>query len=106
MEKQFLDLFAACFDKDLDPLLGEAVLLCLEVEKEKREMVVTIRPNALLEKQMLFAAEQAIAQALSLSKCRIAVKYTPDRFTPDYLPQIAADLKRSVSVNSFKARRA
>ena len=98
MEKQFLDLFAACFDKDLDPLLGEAVLLCLEVEKEKREMVVTIRPNALLEKQMLFAAEQAIAQALSLSKCRIAVKYTPDRFTPDYLPQIAADLKRSVSV--------
>lgn len=98
MEKQFLDLFGVCFAETPASALSEAALLRLEVEREKREMTVTVRPEELLDKKLLFAAEQAIAQALSLSKCRIAVKYTPDRFTPDYLPQLTAELKRSVSV--------
>ena len=56
-------------------------------------MTVTVHPEELLDKKLLFEAEQAIAQALSLSKCRIVVKYTPDRFTPDYLPQLALELE-------------
>ena len=98
MEKQFLDLFGICFAEPPAQVLSEAALLQLEVEREKREMTVTVHPEELLDKKLLFEAEQAIAQALSLSKCRIVVKYTPDRFTPDYLPQLALELKRSVSV--------
>ena len=98
MEKQFLDLFGIYFAEPPAQVLSEAALLQLEVERERREMTVTVHPEELLDKKLLFEAEQAIAQALSLSKCRIVVKYTPDRFTPDYLPQLALELKRSVSV--------
>ena len=65
MEKQFLDLFGICFAEPPAQVLSEAALLQLEVEREKREMTVTVHPEELLDKKLLFEAEQAIAQALS-----------------------------------------
>ncbi len=98
MERQFLDIFGSCFQDSVDPVLGSAVLMQLEVEREKREMTITVKPESLLEKAVLFSAEQTVQQALSLTKCRIAVKYMPDQFTVAYFPQIILDLKRRVSV--------
>ena len=98
MEKQFVSVFGPYLTKEYDPALLHAQLLELDVGKESRDLIVTIRPQTLLLKQIIFSAEQELAEALQLKQCRIKTKYTPDQFTEHYFPEVVCALKRSVSL--------
>ena len=98
MEKQFLSVFGPYLTNEYDPALLHAQLLELDVGRESRDLVVTIRPQTLLVKQMIFSAEQELAEGLQLKQCRIKTKYTPDQFTEHYFPEVVCALKRSVSL--------
>ncbi len=102
-KKLFSELFAPFL---ADGAFPEAItggeVLCIEMDKDARQLVVTVVLQSPVSKSMLADAEKALAQSMRLTKCRFAPKYTPDRFTAAYFGELVEELRRrGLCINGF-----
>lgn len=74
----------------------EAQVLYIDVRRESGELEITLRPECLLCKELIFMAQNEIKKSLDLNQVKIHTKYTKDMFSDDYFPEIIYALKSRV----------
>lgn len=95
----FSSLFGSFVQKEKIPkALYDAQVLYIDTNREKGELVVTIKPEILLCKKELVRVQNHLRKLLNLKVFVIETKYTPNQFTADYFPQIVMALKTKVSM--------
>lgn len=102
MEHNFETLFGIYFNANISKQLLASEILYMDVSREAGELIITIKPEALLSKEELYFAEGEIKKKLSLNKVKIKTKYRPDAFNAGYWDEIVFSMKNSVAmVNGY-----
>ncbi len=80
------------------PVLEEAELLKLGIDKEKNELEITLKFDRVMDRIALFDLEKELRQGMGLQKLLIYPKYRPDLFAVSYFESLKTALKRQYGV--------
>lgn len=80
------------------PLLEDAELLKLGIDKEKKELDVTLKFERIVGHALLHELEKDLRAGMGLQKLRIFPKYHPDLFSVRYFEEMVFALKQQSAV--------
>ncbi len=80
-------------------ILDKASIIRFRADKEKRMLEAFVSFPSIVEKAVLYAIENEIAQAYQLNNMRIFPIYPSELFTEEYLPQAMIELQRTGAVS-------
>lgn len=99
MSASLVDLFGNYLNNpELKERLMDSEVLDLSINKARSGLSCVVKFDVLMSRQDLFDCESILLQAMGLNSVQIFPKYPTELFSVSYFPQIAALLKRRVSV--------
>lgn len=78
--------------------IGDGKILCVEIEKESKEIIITAVFEKLIKMNDIFQLEKELQQSLELNKATILPKYSKDKFSSDYFQDLVVCLKKNAPV--------
>ena len=79
-------------------ILNSGEILRLDIDKEEKELLATVRFPEIIDKVRLYEFENQLKNSCGLNTFRIFPKYNPNLFSEDYLQHLKTALKRTTSV--------
>lgn len=100
---KFLEVFSMCAEalKDFEPVLSNAEVLSIAVEKDKKDLTAQVSFDRLVSERSLKQIEQKItAYLMGTAGFHIAPKFSGDLLSEKYAPELETLLKRNIAVTN------
>ena len=102
MNNSFAEIFGGLLPEGIPEAVAAAEVLYLESFHGETGLGITIRPDLLLERELLVPLREKLKAVLSIEKVIFHVKYTPDMFSAEYFPALVDELKQTAAmVNGY-----